>query len=145
MDKPSQQGTIPENIVSTEELRIRDELEAEIEDDLEHEIIDSMCRLARHLQRLYQQRNIREFTGSVTDYQFPQPHAENALLLEMNIRIKLDDQSQIDITNVEKDDAAIQPNSCPSSDESDKRSLKIRHSDAVPCRKHPNHPVVPWR
>jgi len=72
-----QQVAIPENTVSTKELRIRDELEAEIE-DLEHEIIDSMCRLARHLQRLYQQRNIREFTGSVTDYQFSLPHAENA-------------------------------------------------------------------
>ena len=105
-----QQVAIPENTVSTKELRIRDELEAEIEEDLEHEIIDSMCRLARHLQRLYQQRNIREFTGSVTDYQFSLPHAENALLLEMNIRIKLDGQCRIDIAKVENDAAAIQPN-----------------------------------
>lgn len=140
-----QQGAILENTVSTKELRIHDELAAEIEDDLEHEIINSMCRLARHLQRLYQQRNIREFTSSVTDYQFSLPQAENALL-EMNIRIKLDDQCQIDITKVEKDAATIQPNSCPSTDQSDKRSLKKRHSDdAVHCRKNHNHPVVPWR
>ena len=105
-----QQVAIPENTVSTKELRIRDELEAEIEEDLEHEIINSMCCLARHLQRLYQQRNIREFTGSVTDYQFSLPHAENALLLEMNIRIKLDGQCRIDIAKVENDAAAIQPN-----------------------------------
>ncbi|OEL36913.1 hypothetical protein BAE44_0002068 [Dichanthelium oligosanthes] len=122
------QGAVLENTISTE-LRIREDLEADIEEDLEREIIDNMCHLARHLQKLYQHRDRRQRTGSVTDYQFSPPHAENVVLSEMAIRIKLDAQCQIDITKIEKDDATTQPNSCHSADQSDKKSLKIRHSD----------------
>ncbi|XP_062205479.1 uncharacterized protein LOC133907444 [Phragmites australis] len=146
MGNPSQ-GAVAENTFSTEELRIRDDLEAEIEEDLEHEIIDNMCRLARHLQRLYQHKDRRELTGSATDYQFALSHTENTVVSEMNIRIKLDGQCRMDITKIGKDFAAIQPKPRPNTDQSDKRqgSMKIRHSDTVYCRKQQNHPVVPWR
>nr|TKV94054.1 hypothetical protein SEVIR_9G268600v2 [Setaria viridis] len=144
MGNPSQ-GAVPENTISTEELRIRNDLEADIEKDLEREIIDNMCRLARHLQRLYQHRHGRQLMGSATDCRFSTPHAENTVLWEMNIRIKLDAQCRINITKIENNSATVQPNSCPSTDQSNNRSLKIRHCDAIHCRKQHNHPVLPWR
>jgi hypothetical protein len=120
-------------------------LEADIEEDLENEIIDNMCRLARHLQRLYQHRHGRQHMGSAaTDRRFSTPHPENAVLWEMNIRIKLDAQCRIDITKIENDATTIQPNPCPSTDHSNNRSLKIRQCDAIHCRKQ-HHPVLPWR
>ncbi|PUZ39290.1 hypothetical protein GQ55_9G278000 [Panicum hallii var. hallii] len=131
MSNPSQ-GAVSENKISTEEQRIRDDLEADIEEDLEREIIDNMCRLARHLQRLYQHRDRRQLRCSATDFQFSPRHAENAALSEMNIRIEIDA-------------ATIQLNSRPSADHSDKKSLKTRHSDAIHCRKQHNHPALPWR
>ncbi|CAL4924686.1 unnamed protein product [Urochloa decumbens] len=145
MGNPSQ-GAVPENTVSTEELRIRDNLEADVEDELEREIIDNMCRLAHHLQRLYQHRHTRQLAGSDTDYQFSTPHAENKILSEINIRLKLDAVCRINITKIENDAATtIQSNPCPRTDQSNKKSLKIKHSDASNCRKQHNHPVLPWR
>ncbi|CAN6318676.1 unnamed protein product [Urochloa humidicola] len=144
MGNPSQEA-IPEKTISTEELRIRDNLEADIEHDLERDIIDNMCCLARHLQRLYQHRHARQLTGSDTDYQFSSPHAENKILPEITIRLKLDAQCRIDITKIENDAATIQLNSSPSTDQSNKKSLKTKQSDAIHCRKQHNHPVLPWR
>ncbi|RLN39058.1 uncharacterized protein C2845_PM01G43780 [Panicum miliaceum] len=144
MGNPSQ-GPVSENKISAEEQRILDDLEADIEEDLEREIIDNMCRLARHLRRLYQHGDRRQLRCSATEFQFSPRHAENAALSEMNIRIKLDEHCQIDITKVEKDAATTQINSRPSADHSDKKSLKTRHSDAIHCRKQHNHPALPWR
>lgn len=56
------------NVVSVEELQICDELEADNKEDLEWEIIDDMCCLAQHLQRLYQLKDLREIAGSATSY-----------------------------------------------------------------------------
>ncbi|KAL6883384.1 hypothetical protein ACP4OV_010798 [Aristida adscensionis] len=148
MDNPSQ-GAISENAVSAAELKIRDELEADIEEDLEREIIDDMCRLARHLQRLYQHKDRREFNGSANNYQLSLSHTENPVLSEVNIRIKLDGQCRIDITKVQQDVAAIQPKSCPESDteQSDKKqgSMKTKQSHAANWQKQQNYPVAPWR
>jgi hypothetical protein len=143
-DSFCEQGYKTENtVVSTEERQILNELEADIEEDLEREIIDSLCRLARHLQRLYQHKDTRKLTGSATDYQFALSYTHSMFLSELNIRITLDGQCGIDITKVEQDAAAIQPKS----NEPNKRqgSMKTRQDDTVYCRKQRNHPVAPWR
>ncbi|XP_015697305.1 uncharacterized protein LOC107305154 [Oryza brachyantha] len=135
-------------VISAEELQIRDELEADIEEDLEREIIDDMCCLARHLQRLYQQRDLRELTGSATGYQLPPYHTATAALSEMNIRINLDGQCKINITKIEQD-AVENPRKLYHSNayQSDKRQrpMKARQTYTVSCRKQHNHPVAPWR
>uniref|UniRef100_A0A0E0M735 Uncharacterized protein n=1 Tax=Oryza punctata TaxID=4537 RepID=A0A0E0M735_ORYPU len=136
------------NTISPEELQIRDELEADIEEDLEREIIDDMCRLARHLQRLYQHRDLRELTGSATNYQMPLYHTRTKVLSEINIMINLDGQCKINITKIEQDDATEnQRKTYPNAYQSDKRQghVKARQTCTVSCRKQQNHPVAPWR
>uniref|UniRef100_A0A0E0B9S9 Uncharacterized protein n=1 Tax=Oryza glumipatula TaxID=40148 RepID=A0A0E0B9S9_9ORYZ len=136
------------NTISPEELQIRDELEADIEEDLEREIIDDMCRLTRHLQRLYQQRDLRQLTGSATSYQMPLYHTTTEVLSEINIRINLDGQCKINITKIEQDDdTENQRKTCPNAYQSDKRRghVKARQTYTVSRRKQQNHPVAPWR
>nr|ABG66051.1 hypothetical protein LOC_Os10g23004 [Oryza sativa Japonica Group] len=136
------------NTNSPEELQIQDELEADIEEDLEREIIDDMCRLTRHLQRLYQQRDLRQLTGSATSYQMPLYHTTTEVLSEINIRINLDGQCNINITKIEQDDdTENQRKTCPNAYQSDKRQghVKARQTYTVSRRKQQNHPVAPWR
>lgn len=143
------QGDASENNTnSPEELQIQDELEADIEEDLEREIIDDMCRLTRHLQRLYQQRDLRQLTGSATSYQMPLYHTTTEVLSEINIRINLDGQCNINITKIEQDDdTENQRKTCPNAYQSDKRQghVKARQTYTVSRRKQQNHPVAPWR
>ncbi|KAG8091400.1 hypothetical protein GUJ93_ZPchr0012g21786 [Zizania palustris] len=122
-------------MISAEEQQIRDELEADIEEDLEREIIDDMCRLAHHLQRLYQHKDWRKLTRPATNYRMPLGHTATPVLSEINIRIKLNGQCKIDITKIEQDAAAEQRS----------MTMKTRQADTVCYRKQQNHPVVPWR
>ncbi|KAJ1295678.1 hypothetical protein BS78_01G241000 [Paspalum vaginatum] len=100
MGNPSQ-GAASDNTVSAEELKIFDDLEAEIEDDLEKEIVNEICRLTRHLQRLYQHKDRRELAHPATDYHFSLSNAEDAVLSGINVRLTLDGQCKIDIAKVE--------------------------------------------
>uniref|UniRef100_A0A0D9XJ50 Uncharacterized protein n=1 Tax=Leersia perrieri TaxID=77586 RepID=A0A0D9XJ50_9ORYZ len=134
--------------MSVEELQIRDELEADIEEDLEREIINTMCLLARHLQRLYEHKDLRELAGLATSYQLPLYHATTEVLSEMNIRINLDGQCKINITKIEQDASAEnQRKQYPNTYQPDekKEPTKERKTCKVSYRKPQNHPVAPWR
>lgn len=89
--------------MSNEELKIRGELEMDIESDLEQEIKDGIYHLALRLHRLYQhqkERNAREVSESVT-----KNHQEkrNKTLSEVNISIKLEGGTRIEIKETKKE------------------------------------------
>ncbi|XP_041028952.1 uncharacterized protein LOC121268676 [Juglans microcarpa x Juglans regia] len=84
--------------MSEEELRIRSELEMEIERDLEEEIKDGIYRHALRLHRLYQQQKERiakEGPG--------QQRRNNQTLLEVNISIRMEGGTKIEIKETKKE------------------------------------------
>ncbi|KAK9136132.1 hypothetical protein Syun_015462 [Stephania yunnanensis] len=94
---PNYQGVL---IISNEEAKIREELEDDIERDLEAEIKDQICLLALRLHRLYQhqrERILRELLKSGD-----QLSSKDNLFSEMNIRIKMEGGSEIEISETKK-------------------------------------------
>ncbi|KAK9112886.1 hypothetical protein Scep_020405 [Stephania cephalantha] len=94
---PNYQGVM---IISNEEAKIREELEDDIERDLEAEIKDQICQLALRLHRLYQhqrERILRELLKSGD-----QLSSKDNLFSEMNIRIKMEGGSKIEISETKK-------------------------------------------
>ncbi|KAF5464080.1 hypothetical protein F2P56_014190 [Juglans regia] len=91
--------------MSEEELKIRSELEMEIERDLEEEIKDGIYRHALRLHRLYQQQNERiakEGPGFET-FQAGQQRKNNQTLLEVNISIRMEGGTKIEIKETKKE------------------------------------------
>lgn len=91
--------------VSEEELKIRSELEMEIERDLEEEIKDGIYRHALRLHRLYQQQKERiakEGPGFET-FQAGQQRKNNQTLLEVNISIRMEGGTKIEIKETKKE------------------------------------------
>ncbi|KAK7309743.1 hypothetical protein RJT34_06716 [Clitoria ternatea] len=83
--------------VSAEELKIRSEMGMEIERDLEEEIKEGIYHLALRLSRLYQQRkekNAKEEASS---------ERGNTVLSELNIRIRMEGGTKIEIREVSKE------------------------------------------
>ncbi|KAG8373422.1 hypothetical protein BUALT_Bualt11G0022600 [Buddleja alternifolia] len=95
--------------MSVEELKIREELEMDVERDLEEEIKDGIYRLALKLHRLYQHQKERTL-NSQSD---KQNEREN-LLSEVNINIKMEGGTTIQIKEIKKKEQGIsRPNSIP--------------------------------
>ncbi|KAK9109085.1 hypothetical protein Sjap_017145 [Stephania japonica] len=87
-------------IISKEELKIREKLEDDIERDLEAEIKDQICQLALRLHRLYQhqkERILRELLKSGDQFS-----SKDNVFSEMNIRIKMEGGSKIEINETKK-------------------------------------------
>ncbi|XP_059624774.1 uncharacterized protein LOC132267661 [Cornus florida] len=78
--------------MSSEELKIRGELEMDVERDLEEEIKDGIYHLALRLHRLYQHRKERNQQG-----------AKNKTLSEVNISIRMEGGTKIEIKEIKKD------------------------------------------
>ncbi|KAL3524875.1 hypothetical protein ACH5RR_013247 [Cinchona calisaya] len=87
-------------IMSSEELKIRGELEKDVERELEEEIKERICHLAFRLQRLYQQQKERNIANELTTYQ--QGTTNNKILYEVNINIKMEGGTKIEIKEIKK-------------------------------------------
>lgn len=83
-------------MLSKEEERIRDELEMEIERNLEGEFKDGIYNLALKLRRLYEQRREREESFDVS-------MRKSKRVLEVNISIKMEGDTKIEITESKKE------------------------------------------
>ncbi|CAH8273924.1 unnamed protein product [Arabidopsis lyrata] len=83
-------------LLSKEEERIRDELEMEIERNLEGEFKDGIYNLALKLRRLYEQRREREELFDVS-------MRKSKRVLEVNISIKMEGDTKIEITERKKE------------------------------------------
>ncbi|KAF3964195.1 hypothetical protein ACB098_02G188000 [Castanea mollissima] len=93
--------------LSKEELKIRSELEMDIERDLEQEIKDGIYHHALRLHQLYQQRrerNERE-VSALFETQSQQIKNNNKTLLEVNISIKMEGGTKIEIKESNKKEA----------------------------------------
>lgn len=94
----------PGAAISEEELKIRSELEMDIERDLEEEIKDGIYRHALRLHRFYQQqkgRSGKEVPGLET--QGRKLMKSNKTLLEVNISIRMEGGSKIEIKETKKE------------------------------------------
>ncbi|KAI3462109.1 hypothetical protein Pfo_018772 [Paulownia fortunei] len=87
--------------MSAEELKIREELEREVENDLEGEIKDGIYHLALRLHKLYQHQKERTLKQS-SDQQNEHGHARKKMLSEVNINIKLEGGTTIQIKEIKK-------------------------------------------
>ncbi|KDP29746.1 hypothetical protein JCGZ_18681 [Jatropha curcas] len=85
--------------MSTEELKIRGELEMDIENDLEQELKDGIYHLALRLHRLYQQQKERNKRETSESHQ----ERSNKILSEINISIKLEGGTKIEIKETKKE------------------------------------------
>ncbi|KAJ8771202.1 hypothetical protein K2173_025955 [Erythroxylum novogranatense] len=89
--------------ISMDELKIRGELEMDIERDMEQEIKDGIYQLAIRLQHLYQrqqkERNAREVSKSGA----PKERKNKTTLSEVNITIRLDGGTKIEIKESKKE------------------------------------------
>ncbi|AAG29206.1 hypothetical protein [Arabidopsis thaliana] len=83
-------------LLSKDEERIRDELEMEIERNLEGEFKDGIYNLALKLRRLYEQRREREELFDVS-------MRKSKRVLEVNINIKMEGDTKIEITEKKKE------------------------------------------
>lgn len=107
-------------MLSKEEERIRDELEMEIERNLEGEFKDGIYNLALKLRRLYEQRREREESFDVS-------MRKSKRVLEVNISIKMEGDTKIEITESKKEvdnDKAKKPENS-----SDKRKKFVAGED----------------
>ncbi|XP_039062312.1 LOW QUALITY PROTEIN: uncharacterized protein LOC120206795 [Hibiscus syriacus] len=91
--KQKKQGAMCE-----EEWRIRGELESEIERDLEEEIKDGIYHLAFRLHRLYQHKRERNAEGISES-----GSKKDKTLSEVNISIKMEGGTRIEIKETKKD------------------------------------------
>lgn len=102
-----------------EELKIRQELEMDIERDLEEEIKDGIYHLALRLHRLYQHRKERSNKGEITS-------KELETLSEVNISIKMEGGTKVEIKETRKDQALPQKLVRPPSSRSSENSKSLR-------------------
>ncbi|XP_052197535.1 uncharacterized protein LOC127804664 [Diospyros lotus] len=88
--------------MSAEEMKIRGELEMDVERDLEEEIKDGIYHLALRLHRLYQHQkeriNAREYCAKTAQ----QGLAKKKTLSEINISIRMDGGTKIEIKEIKK-------------------------------------------
>ncbi|KFK30401.1 hypothetical protein AALP_AA7G256300 [Arabis alpina] len=96
-------------LLSKEEERIRDELEMEIERNLEGEFKDGIYNLALKLRRLYEQRREREESFDVS-------MRKSKRVLEVNISIKMEGDTKIEITEGKKEVDIDKPKKLENSD-----------------------------
>ncbi|KAM7515764.1 hypothetical protein LguiA_005347 [Lonicera macranthoides] len=89
--------------MSAEELKIRDELERDVERDLEEEIKDGIYHLALRLHRLYQHQNERIGRELPRPGTKNQQGMKNETLSELNINIKMEGGTKIEIKEVKKE------------------------------------------
>lgn len=139
--------------ISSEEQKIRDELECEIEKDLEEEIKDGLSMLARRLQILYQQKKRR---SKINDEADPNLSIVIKLGISCDINIRegnLDDDRSRPYTPCSEPclKKKCDPNSCgisqvgssKASVTMSKRGSIIRTS-RTPCKKSKNGKVA-WK
>ncbi|XP_058078136.1 uncharacterized protein LOC131226497 [Magnolia sinica] len=89
--------------MSSEELKIRAELECEVERDLEEEIKDGICHLALRLHRLYQhQKEIGARHSSTKGAEF-QNEARDVTFTEVNITIRIEGGSKFEVHESKKE------------------------------------------
>ncbi|KAF7135459.1 hypothetical protein RHSIM_Rhsim08G0014600 [Rhododendron simsii] len=91
-------------VMSIEELKIRGKLEMDVERDLEAEIKDGIYHLALRLHRLYQhqkERNERELSAPGPKSQ--QGLTKNKILSEVNISIRMDGATKVEIKEISKE------------------------------------------
>ncbi|KAF5791169.1 hypothetical protein HanXRQr2_Chr09g0391581 [Helianthus annuus] len=81
---------------SMDELNIFKELEKDVERDLEEEIKDDIYRLALRLHRLYQHQKERH-TSDSSEPHMKEQHAKNKILSELNINIRMENGTKIEI------------------------------------------------
>lgn len=102
--------------LSEKETKIRNELESEIERSLEEEIKDGIYHLAARLHRLYQQQKQRNNKNIVNN---------GGEILEVNISIKMEGGTKIEIKEVKKEapdyNFKVQPWSSRSSEKLNKQ------------------------
>lgn len=93
--------------MSLEERKIREELEQEVENDLEKEMKDGMYRLAMKLHNLYLHRRERSesrIMGRSIDQQKKQRKSSKNIVSEVNINIKMEGGTKIEIKESKKED-----------------------------------------
>ncbi|GAA0174882.1 hypothetical protein Leryth_015184 [Lithospermum erythrorhizon] len=86
--------------MSPGELKIRDELEEDIENNMEEEIKDGIYHLALRLHRLYQQKKERN-KKILSDNKKTK---KSTTLAEININIKMEGGTKIQINETKKED-----------------------------------------
>lgn len=84
------------SIMSEEEIKIRGELEKDIERDLEEEIKDGIYHLALRLHRFYQHQKERKAGETLID-------KRSKALSEVNISIKMEGGTKIEIKEIKKE------------------------------------------
>lgn len=92
--------------MSEKELKIRNELEIDIERDLEEEIKDGIYHHALRLHRLYQQqkeRNAKKVVPGFETQRQSQQRNNNTTLLEVNISIRMEGGTKIEIKETKKE------------------------------------------
>jgi hypothetical protein len=90
--------------MSEKELKIRNELEIDIERDLEEEIKDGIYHHALRLHRLYQQQKERNAKKVVPGFETrSQQRSNNTTLLEVNISIRMEGGTKIEIKETKKE------------------------------------------
>lgn len=85
--------------MSQEELKIRSELAMKIERDLEEELKEGISQLALRLLKIFQQRKERDNAKDVCDN-------KNRAFSEVNICIKMEGETKIEIKEVKKEAGA---------------------------------------
>ncbi|KAL0431859.1 UNVERIFIED_CONTAM: hypothetical protein Sradi_0811900 [Sesamum radiatum] len=88
--------------MSVEELKIREELERDVEKGLEEEIKDGIYRLALRLHRLYQHQK-DSASKQKCDGRNEQGNARGKMLSEVNINIKMEGGTTIQIKEIKKE------------------------------------------
>lgn len=92
--------------MSAEELKIRGELEMDVERELEAELKDEIYRLGLRLHRLYQQQKERELAREYLSEPAGtknQQGMKNKALSEVNINIKMEGGTKIEIKETKKE------------------------------------------
>ncbi|OMO72996.1 hypothetical protein COLO4_27337 [Corchorus olitorius] len=90
-------------VMSEEEWKIRGELESDIERELEEEIKDGIYHMALRLHRLYQHKRERKLFGQSTKSESG-GHKKDKALSEVNISIKMEGGTKIEIKETKKEE-----------------------------------------
>ncbi|OMO56239.1 hypothetical protein CCACVL1_26687 [Corchorus capsularis] len=99
LQKNYQGGTV----MSEEEWKIRGELESDIERELEEEIKDGIYHMALRLHRLYQHKRERKLFGHTKYSESGGGHKKDKALSEVNISIKMEGGTKIEIKETKKE------------------------------------------
>ncbi|KAK1432424.1 hypothetical protein QVD17_09320 [Tagetes erecta] len=121
-------------VMSTDELSIFKELEKDVERDLEEEIKDGIYHLALRLHRLYQHQ--KERASEINEPAVSEPHtkqhehAKNKILSELNINIRMENGTKIEIKETKNGITQVSPRHRPRSS----TSLNVKRV-ATPSKK----------